>query len=205
MYCGVALYEQEEKAIQNRIEDWWISLDNVGARALAAHASFTKRFAIGLDIVLKKLFGSKPVSMHGIGACFCLFAFSSNSLDWLSSMMLFQCQEKSEIIFHLSALRWSVAFGVLLFISSFLKTKRELYVWLVSVIIFFGVYIEQFNGVGIQTANDVKFILFALGEAFVIDSIFCLAFDYLASNYSIWKCMVVTVGLEPLRNVILTD
>jgi hypothetical protein len=71
-YAALFLYETEEEAIQNTLEAWWISIDDVARVAVSRHEAFVRTAAILANTMLTKLFGRRLISMRAVGASACL-------------------------------------------------------------------------------------------------------------------------------------
>lgn len=72
LYCAVFLYEDDEGKIQNRIEQWWIHLDDARVVAHSRAAAFLQEVARltvqGFDCFL----GKNLASLRFVGVSFCL-------------------------------------------------------------------------------------------------------------------------------------
>lgn len=71
---SAVLYENEEGAIQNKLEEWWIVLSDTESRAIRKHVAFVAGVAVLVGRLFDRLFGQKLLSGQSIGvaACFSL-------------------------------------------------------------------------------------------------------------------------------------
>jgi hypothetical protein len=84
------LYETEEGAMQNRLEQWWVLLSDTGPRAIGRHTAFVAGVASLGAHLFDRFFGNKLFSARSIGvsACFslaCLGIVCSPGLSGLLS------------------------------------------------------------------------------------------------------------------------
>jgi hypothetical protein len=87
LYIAFFLHEDEEGKLQNRIEEFWIKIDDLQKTSLSRNAAFlsgTSRIAL---MVLNRLFGSRTLSFQGISSCI-LFSFASTLLA-IATLFLF--------------------------------------------------------------------------------------------------------------------
>lgn len=61
VYVGIFLYEDEEKSIQNKLEEWWINIADSSANP-KRHNVFVSRSAESMLQLFSIVFGSKPIS-----------------------------------------------------------------------------------------------------------------------------------------------
>jgi hypothetical protein len=71
---SIVLYETEEGAIQNKLEEWWVVLSDTESRAIKKHAAFMAGVAALTGHLFDRLFGQKLFSFRSVGvsACFSL-------------------------------------------------------------------------------------------------------------------------------------
>lgn len=71
---GIAffVYEAEEGAIQNRLEDWWIRIDELRLSAMSRQAAFIVQVSRLVNVALDSLFGKELLSTRALGASTCL-------------------------------------------------------------------------------------------------------------------------------------
>jgi hypothetical protein len=71
---SVVLYETEEGAIQNKLEEWWVVLSDTESRAVKKHAAFVAGVASLAGRIFDRMFGQKLFSVRSVGvsACFSL-------------------------------------------------------------------------------------------------------------------------------------
>jgi hypothetical protein len=84
VYVAAFVREDEEGAIQNRLEELWIRLMYTGERALSKAARFMSVFARSLGNALDALYGDRLWSWRSINASLCL-AFASSIIATLMS------------------------------------------------------------------------------------------------------------------------
>ena len=65
-YLAAFVYENEEAAIQNRIEAWWLRLDEVRGRMISRNAAFVTVIAQQIQRLLDGLFGVKRMSPRSL-------------------------------------------------------------------------------------------------------------------------------------------
>jgi hypothetical protein len=68
LYLGAFIYETEQKGLQNRLEDWWIRIDDLNASGLRLHAAFTVVVAQVTTACFDAVFGSRLMSLACLGA-----------------------------------------------------------------------------------------------------------------------------------------
>jgi len=73
---AASCYEGEEDRIQNRIQEWWIRLDDTRQSALTRSALFLRAIARLTSCGFDWIFGKKLVSLRVIGVSIC-FSFAS--------------------------------------------------------------------------------------------------------------------------------
>jgi hypothetical protein len=85
------LYETEEGAIQNRLEQWWIVLVDAEPRAVDRHAAFVANVAALGSHLFDRLFGSKLFSVRslGVSACFSLASLGVVCSPGLSGWLIY--------------------------------------------------------------------------------------------------------------------
>lgn len=62
LYMAGFLYEDTEGRLQNRLEEWWIRLDDLHHLALARHVAFMRVVGEWSDLVLNRIFGTALLS-----------------------------------------------------------------------------------------------------------------------------------------------
>jgi len=78
-YGALFLYEREQAAIQNALEEWWIRIDDLQFHALRKHAAFLRGVSDLSDRALRRVFGPNIVSIRAI-AISLLVSFASTVL-----------------------------------------------------------------------------------------------------------------------------
>jgi hypothetical protein len=76
VYAGAFLYEDEQQAIQNRLENWWRSLDKIETRDTTIHADFLLKLTVGIGQFFDRLLGSYK-SWQSCGTNCCLGCLSA--------------------------------------------------------------------------------------------------------------------------------
>jgi hypothetical protein len=84
------LYEDEEGRLQNRLELWWVTIDDKRNAALSWTAAFLQGIAIQTRAAFDRIFGSKPVSMQIFGVSFWLSLASVSLVAVLTSLVTSQ-------------------------------------------------------------------------------------------------------------------
>src|ERR1017187_1340509 len=89
LYCSFFLYEDEEKAVQNRLVDWRITLDAKAKTILGSHAGILSNSAISTELVKNKIFGRKVWTLQNYFATCCLaclscYAFAIIACFWVN-------------------------------------------------------------------------------------------------------------------------
>jgi len=57
--CALFLYEDDEKKLQNYMEEWWIRVDDLKAQAMSGQAAFGKTVAEATKSGFDGIFGKK--------------------------------------------------------------------------------------------------------------------------------------------------
>lgn len=76
LYIAVFLYEDEEGAVQNWLEEWWIRLMDKQTSMLSKQAQFLREVAGLGSSILRKVFGTNLLSIRSIGVSICLSMIS---------------------------------------------------------------------------------------------------------------------------------
>jgi hypothetical protein len=76
MYAARFLYEDEQGRIENRLEEWWVRLDDQRNAAVSRHTAFMREVARFEDRGFDKVFGHKLFSVEAFGASSALSALS---------------------------------------------------------------------------------------------------------------------------------
>lgn len=66
LYLGAFTYEDEQRRIQNRLEIWWIRVDDLQNRGLAAITSFNHVIAGLVTSMLDRIFGPRLISAQAL-------------------------------------------------------------------------------------------------------------------------------------------
>lgn len=68
LYVAWCVYEDEEKTLQSRIEDWWLQFDDLGKTVVARQAAFVRVVAVKSVAVLDSIFGPKNFSFDALSS-----------------------------------------------------------------------------------------------------------------------------------------
>lgn len=63
-YLACFVYEDEEKRIQSKLEDWWLQIGEAGSSALEKQGAFLRLIAGKLSALHERLFGSRMPSLQ---------------------------------------------------------------------------------------------------------------------------------------------
>jgi len=66
LYVGLCVYEDQEKALQSRIEDWWIELDDLRRSMTTRHAEFANIISRRANGVLEHVFRGTLFSKNSV-------------------------------------------------------------------------------------------------------------------------------------------
>src|SRR5882724_7599567 len=66
LYLGLALTEDEEGKLQNRLEEFWIRVSDLQSAAISVQVAFLKQLAILLGAALDKIFGTPLFSQKSV-------------------------------------------------------------------------------------------------------------------------------------------
>src|ERR1039458_6353868 len=72
VYVALFLHENEERQIQNRLEEWWVAIDTRRDRALSKSAAFVQGIARITGKGFDKIFGDDLMSIRTAGVSVCL-------------------------------------------------------------------------------------------------------------------------------------
>lgn len=67
IYAALFLYEDEQGKIENRLEEWWIRLDDQRNAAVSRNTAFMRGIARLATAGFDRLFGRRLVSVHAFG------------------------------------------------------------------------------------------------------------------------------------------
>jgi hypothetical protein len=86
LYAGGLLYEDEVKGIQNRLEDWWVRLDDARHFAFRRERHFLERFVALLSSLMDGVFGRHLFSRQAVASSISLsvagIAVASSSVSY---------------------------------------------------------------------------------------------------------------------------
>jgi hypothetical protein len=93
-YAAFFLYEDEEKTLQNKLENWWLRLNYFSQNALSRHTFIAKKIIFSINNFINRLFGKKLFSIH---ACLLSLCFSFASFGLISSYIVFNERYSDQI------------------------------------------------------------------------------------------------------------
>ena len=67
LYAALFLYEDEHGNLENRLEDWWVKLDDERNSAVSRHTAFMREVARLAGDVFDRVFGKKLLSPQAFG------------------------------------------------------------------------------------------------------------------------------------------
>jgi hypothetical protein len=111
VYCALFIDETEERKLHNRLEELWVTIDDLGKEAMSHQAAFLRQVSALAEHGLAKLFGPKLLSFKSVASCLC---FSLASTAW--AFLLLSSLERTfsppygaiPIAYLISAVFWSV-------------------------------------------------------------------------------------------------
>ena len=82
LYAGLFLHEDEEGRFQNRIQQWWVKVDDLAKVSHSRAATFMREIARLAGAFLDRLFGSpiRPLRLVGVSVCFSIASFCLSAL-----------------------------------------------------------------------------------------------------------------------------
>lgn len=75
-YAALFLYENEERRVQNVLENWWIKVHDLEIVAIGRHLAILRTAANLAQSWLDSLFGPRLISLNGVGVSACLSLIS---------------------------------------------------------------------------------------------------------------------------------
>jgi hypothetical protein len=84
VYAGLFLYEDDQKRLQNRLEELWIHIDDMSRDAESTFAGFTMEVSRIAEQVFARVFGGRVMSWRAVAISSC-FAIASLDLSLMSS------------------------------------------------------------------------------------------------------------------------
>lgn len=66
LFLGLFVYEDEERNIQSRLQNWWISLDDQSRRAISRERNLVARLTASASIVLDGVFGHRLLTFRAL-------------------------------------------------------------------------------------------------------------------------------------------
>ena len=170
MYCGALLYENEENAIHNKLDDWWKALDAKGKVAVNGHLSIMQKFAFAAFGIITKIFGVKAWSWQNFFATCCICGISAHLSSLAIELPFYEASDWRIFIFQNSQdFYFVLVFSCLLFcplVKSFANKKRF---WVIAVFLIYVVSYNTFNKfpagrgffqIGIYLANCALWVAF---------------------------------------------
>jgi len=80
LWFGISVYEDEDRRVQNKIEEWWISLDDRRSGALSLEEDLTAKSTLALSAAFDTYFGSTILSLRAVGTSIALSLVSDDCL-----------------------------------------------------------------------------------------------------------------------------
>lgn len=71
IYAAVFLYEDEQGKLQNKLEDWWIRIEDTQRTMLSRHTNLMRYLAGVMTSVIDRLFGARLLSIQSVGVSIC--------------------------------------------------------------------------------------------------------------------------------------
>ena len=199
-YCACFMYENEEKGLQNRLEDWWLRLTDNGTNAIGRHSAVVVNLANLSTRVYTKVFGQKLWSFQSLGVSICL-AVSSIATSFVLSNLVESWIDRNGVLF---ATAWAVVFLTLAFLP--MKFKR-VGVWLpvlapICGALLLSILVSPFNWVKERGFGESLLLWFAVIVTVPCDWAFVAATRWLhsrlkiaVSNWSLFGLVALNVAM----------
>lgn len=137
MCYSYALYETEEKKLQNRLDDAWLRLDDYSQKKIKGHATATQAIGVAVTTAIEKIFGNKIWSWQNALATSCLSCLSFNLLlvSWVLYFMDVEFSLNYFLIHNIAQFIYVFSFAILLLapLSRNFRASRKL--WSVAVVL----------------------------------------------------------------------
>ena len=89
LYSAFFLYENEERAIQNKLVDWHTKLDAKGRTIVGSHKGLLSNAAIQTGLVIDKIFGRQILTLQNYFSTSCMACLSFFICGIISAWPLF--------------------------------------------------------------------------------------------------------------------
>jgi hypothetical protein len=184
LYTAIFVYENEDKEIQNKLEDMWIKINDRRNSLLSRHTVFMRVVALYLTAILNRIFGSKIISIRAVGVSACLSTISFCLIGIANWIYIYSLIEgisfQGLIVLCLMIVLCCIFIGL----AGLLKRKVDLIVWLIYTF-FFGVLAN----IGLYlTLFGTDFYRFILHDTLVL--------KYLQSSLYLLLSIVIGVSCD---------
>ncbi len=105
LYAAVFLYEDEERKIQNKLEEYWLKVDDSRIRYSSAAGRFIRSVASLTTRLLNRLFGPRFVSFQALFMSACLAIASTCVFLTLGEVLFLILYSRFELIPHIFLVR----------------------------------------------------------------------------------------------------
>jgi len=110
---GAFVYEDEEKVLQNRLEEWWVRLDDAQKKSSAAENTFLQRVFRASNFLIDIIFGPKSFSVKA--ALTSVSAAILGMWFWITSILIiFPSHRGPDLLNSAAAFWWLAAIPFLL-------------------------------------------------------------------------------------------
>jgi hypothetical protein len=170
LYAAFFLYEDQEARIHNRIEEWWIRINDTHHAARSRAAAFMQGVASLTERGFNRLFGKRLLSLRLIGISVCFSIASFFLFGFVSSAINHKPPEGSP----LGAFCWFLFFVSIGLVPAFSENQWVLRWWGVAVVaqlVPLGkllLFASSVRG-GAFAARGVGYLLLAFGIGFASD------------------------------------
>lgn len=198
IYIAVFIYETERGEIQNKLENWWIKIDDAKRTSLSRHVVFMRYVAEVSVSMIDRLLGNKFLSLRAVGvAVFCCYAAAlflcsfylsvaySGRIWIVTGLPILVMVISGTLPVFVSANIWKVVWGSLIILF--------LFFWAVGMFLAWELSREPFiltAAYGARDLFDVPFLILGtigtiLGTS--LTSFFCLAFIKTIRKLLLWS------------------
>ena len=200
IYGAVLSYEDEEKRIQNRLEEWWLKLQHGRNRALSASAALLASAAQITTSGFDRLFGSRTFSLRSVGISIYL-SLSSALLFPYIFLFLIPPNQRPHLVYSDAAL--ITGFLMTGLMPAFLKRKVELCIWGIAVALSVPVpvaYVLLIGGRSVFRLVEILAMLFVL--SLVCDLVFIWISRWMLKEISVMNGPLKMIGFIALNCVL---
>lgn len=200
LYCGLFLYEREENALHNRLDNCWKFLDLKGRKAVNYHADIIQKFAAIALTAINKICGSKVYSLQNYFATVCISIMSVASFPIIGLLVLHSRIPWSSIIPILKVEGITlIIFGILLLQPLFNWSSKRMSIWMTLVgIAWASLYVnangkpEEFGVLGLISYFDWLILWIALVPGLMVLSLLSkMALNAIAAKSVSFESMAV--------------